>query len=70
MSFLVLSILGQLIVLSIYVQMNGIKSLQGGVRNSLRSSIILFDLPRVVEELTFNSLDAGATKVMRLSPSI
>ncbi|KAF2291688.1 hypothetical protein GH714_028137 [Hevea brasiliensis] len=29
----------------------------------MRSGIILFDLTRVVEELVFNSLDAGATKV-------
>ncbi|ONK64214.1 uncharacterized protein A4U43_C07F23320, partial [Asparagus officinalis] len=43
--------------------MNKIKSLQRGVCNSLRSSVILFDLPRVVEELTCNSLDSGATKV-------
>lgn len=29
----------------------------------MRSSIILFDLPRVVEELTCNSVDSGATQV-------
>ena len=33
------------------------------VRSSVRSGIILFDLTRVVEELVFNSLDAGASKV-------
>ncbi|XP_020532764.1 DNA mismatch repair protein MLH3 isoform X2 [Jatropha curcas] len=43
--------------------MGSIKPLPESVRNSLRSGIILFDLTRVVEELVFNSLDAGATKV-------
>lgn len=33
------------------------------VHSSVRSGIILFDLTRVVEELIYNSLDAGATKV-------
>lgn len=33
------------------------------LRSSVRSGIILFDLTRVVEELVFNSLDAGSTKV-------
>ncbi|XP_028795288.1 DNA mismatch repair protein MLH3 [Neltuma alba] len=33
------------------------------VRSWLRSGIFLFDLTRVVEELVFNSLDAGATKI-------
>jgi DNA mismatch repair protein MLH3 len=29
----------------------------------MRSGILVFDLTRVVEELVFNSLDAGAKKV-------
>lgn len=33
------------------------------VRSSVRSGIILFDITRVVEELVFNSLDSGASKV-------
>ncbi|CAI9272212.1 unnamed protein product [Lactuca saligna] len=44
--------------------MRSIKVLPDSVRNSLRSGIILSDLTRVVEELVFNSLDAGATKVI------
>ena len=36
------------------------------VYSSLRSSVIFFDITRVVEELVSNSVDAGATKVMRL----
>ncbi|CAH1437119.1 unnamed protein product [Lactuca virosa] len=44
--------------------MRSIKVLPESVRNSLRSGIILSDLTRVVEELVFNSLDAGATKVI------
>ncbi|CAN7016041.1 unnamed protein product [Brassica rapa subsp. trilocularis] len=43
--------------------MNTIKPLPEGVRHSMRSGIIMFDMARVVEELAFNSLDAGATKV-------
>ncbi|XP_015576355.2 DNA mismatch repair protein MLH3 isoform X2 [Ricinus communis] len=43
--------------------MGTIKRLPESVRNSMRSGIILFDLTRVVEELVFNSLDAGASKV-------
>lgn len=34
------------------------------VRNSVRSGTIVFDIARVVEELVFNSLDAGASKVI------
>ncbi|PWA72533.1 DNA mismatch repair protein family [Artemisia annua] len=30
----------------------------------MRSGVVLFDLTRVVEKLVFNSLDAGATKVI------
>ncbi|KAI7738387.1 hypothetical protein M8C21_008450 [Ambrosia artemisiifolia] len=44
--------------------MRSIKVLPESVRSSMRSGIILFDLTRVVEELVFNSLDAGATKVI------
>ncbi|KAM7529497.1 hypothetical protein LguiB_032907 [Lonicera macranthoides] len=40
-----------------------IKPLPEALRSSVRSGIILFDLTKVVEELIFNSLDAGATKV-------
>lgn len=36
------------------------------VYSSLRSSVIFFDLTRVVDELVSNSIDAGATKVMTL----
>ncbi|KAG7622986.1 MutL C-terminal dimerization [Arabidopsis suecica] len=43
--------------------MKTIKPLPEGVRHSMRSGIIMFDMARVVEELVFNSLDAGATKV-------
>ncbi|KAJ4714043.1 DNA mismatch repair protein MLH3 [Melia azedarach] len=43
--------------------MGKIKRLPEAVRNTVRSGIFLFDLTRVVEELVFNSLDAGATKV-------
>ena len=43
--------------------MGKIKPLPEAVRNSVRSGIIVCDLTRVVEELVFNSLDAGATKV-------
>lgn len=43
--------------------MKTIKPLPEGVRRSMRSGIIMFDMTRVVEELVFNSLDAGATKV-------
>uniref|UniRef100_A0A1D1ZIW5 DNA mismatch repair protein Mlh3 n=1 Tax=Anthurium amnicola TaxID=1678845 RepID=A0A1D1ZIW5_9ARAE len=43
--------------------MKRIKHLPGSVHTSLRSSVFLFDMTRVVEELILNSLDAGATKV-------
>ncbi|VVB10172.1 unnamed protein product [Arabis nemorensis] len=43
--------------------MKTIKPLPECVRHSMRSGIIMFDMSRVVEELVFNSLDAGATKV-------
>lgn len=43
--------------------MTSIHQLPRAVHSKLRSSVVLFDLPRVVEELIYNSLDAGATKV-------
>ncbi|GKV30207.1 hypothetical protein SLEP1_g39048 [Rubroshorea leprosula] len=43
--------------------MKSIKPLPEAVRSTVRSGVILFDLTRVVEELIFNSLDAGASKV-------
>ncbi|KAJ0967778.1 hypothetical protein J5N97_024695 [Dioscorea zingiberensis] len=43
--------------------MKDIKRLPRNVFNSLRSSVILFDVPRVVEELISNSIEACATKV-------
>ncbi|XP_038722366.1 DNA mismatch repair protein MLH3 isoform X4 [Tripterygium wilfordii] len=43
--------------------MDSIKPLPEALRSSVRSGVVLFDLTRVVEELVFNSLDAGATKV-------
>lgn len=44
--------------------MTSIKSLPEAVRSSVRSGVIIYDLTRVVEELIFNSLDAGASKVI------
>ena len=44
--------------------MASIRPLPEAVRSSVRSGIFLFDTTRVVEELVFNSLDAGATKVL------
>lgn len=46
--------------------MRGVKPLQGAVRSSMRSGVVLHDLTSVVEELIFSSLDAGATKVIAL----
>ncbi|KAI3947810.1 hypothetical protein MKX01_034475 [Papaver californicum] len=43
--------------------MRTIKQLSKDVYSSLRSSVVLFDLTRIVEELIFNSIDANATKV-------
>ncbi|KAL5538811.1 hypothetical protein UlMin_045599 [Ulmus minor] len=43
--------------------MASIKSLPESIRSSVRSGIVIFDVTRVVEELIFNSLDAGASKV-------
>lgn len=43
--------------------MRCVKPLPEAVRSSIRSGVVLYDLARVVEELVFNSLDAGARKV-------
>ncbi|WVZ65790.1 hypothetical protein U9M48_015097 [Paspalum notatum var. saurae] len=43
--------------------MQTIKCLPKSAYSSLRSSIILSDLPRVVEELIYNSIDANASKI-------
>ncbi|KAL3828072.1 hypothetical protein ACJIZ3_016874 [Penstemon smallii] len=43
--------------------MRRIKRLPEGVHSSVRSGVVICDLARVVEELVFNSLEAGATKV-------
>ncbi|XAR73676.1 hypothetical protein NMG60_11007728 [Bertholletia excelsa] len=43
--------------------MGDIKRLPKAVHGSVRSGIVVFDLARVVEELIFNSIDAGATKI-------
>ncbi|EEC85019.1 hypothetical protein OsI_32312 [Oryza sativa Indica Group] len=43
--------------------MQTIKRLPKSVHSSLRSSIVLFDLSRVVEELVYNSIDANASKI-------
>lgn len=47
--------------------MGTINRLPEAVRNTVRSGTVLFDLTRVVEELVFNSVDAGATKVINSS---
>lgn len=46
--------------------MGSIKRLPDSVHSIVRSSVILFDLPRVVEELIYNSIDSGSTKVLSL----
>lgn len=43
-----------------------IRRIPKAVHSSLRSGTVLFDLTRVVEELIYNSLDAGAKKVTLL----
>ncbi|XP_022884656.1 DNA mismatch repair protein MLH3 isoform X2 [Olea europaea var. sylvestris] len=43
--------------------MRRIERLPEAVHSSVRSGIVICDLTRIVEELVFNSLDAGATKV-------
>ncbi|XP_030535941.1 DNA mismatch repair protein MLH3 isoform X2 [Rhodamnia argentea] len=43
--------------------MSEVKPLSHTVHSSMRSGVVLFDLTSVVEELVFNSVDAGAKKV-------
>jgi len=43
--------------------MQTIKRLPKSVHSSLCSSVILSDLPRVIEELIYNSIDANASKI-------
>ncbi|CAN6211363.1 unnamed protein product [Urochloa humidicola] len=43
--------------------MQTIKRLPKSVHSSLHSSVVLSDLPRVVEELIYNSIDANASKI-------
>ncbi|XP_019182756.1 PREDICTED: DNA mismatch repair protein MLH3 isoform X4 [Ipomoea nil] len=43
--------------------MRSIAKLPEAVHSSIRSGVVLYDLTRVVEELVYNSLDAGANKV-------
>ncbi|CAM0953083.1 unnamed protein product [Alopecurus aequalis] len=43
--------------------MQNIRRLPKSVHSSLRSSVVLSDLPRVVEELIYNSIDANAKKI-------
>ncbi|KAK4409519.1 DNA mismatch repair protein MLH3 [Sesamum angolense] len=43
--------------------MRNIKRLPEAIHSSVRSGVVIADLTRIVEELVFNSLDAGATKV-------
>jgi len=43
--------------------MQTIKRLPESAHSSLRSSVVLSDLPRVVEELIYNSIDANASKI-------
>uniref|UniRef100_A0A0E0IND2 MutL C-terminal dimerisation domain-containing protein n=1 Tax=Oryza nivara TaxID=4536 RepID=A0A0E0IND2_ORYNI len=49
--------------ISVPVELETIKRLPKSVHSSLRSSIVLFDLSRVVEELVYNSIDANASKI-------
>ncbi|KAM3362867.1 DNA mismatch repair protein MLH3 isoform X2 [Capsicum galapagoense] len=43
--------------------MGSIKRMPEAIWSRMRSGVILYDFTRIVEELVFNSLDAGATKV-------
>ncbi|XP_022971390.1 DNA mismatch repair protein MLH3 isoform X1 [Cucurbita maxima] len=43
--------------------MGMIKPLPKSVRSSVRAGVILYDATKVVEELVYNSLDAGASKI-------
>lgn len=44
--------------------MRSIERLPETTHSSVRSGVVICDLTRIVEELVFNSLDAGATEVM------
>ncbi|KAL6586460.1 hypothetical protein OROMI_001448 [Orobanche minor] len=44
-------------------KMKSIERLPEAIHNSVRSGIVICDLARIVEELVFNSIDAGSTKV-------
>ncbi|XP_006340851.1 DNA mismatch repair protein MLH3 isoform X5 [Solanum tuberosum] len=48
---------------SLVREMGSIKRMPENIWSSIRSGVILYDFTRVVEELVFNSLDAGAAKV-------
>ncbi|KAG8373586.1 hypothetical protein BUALT_Bualt11G0039800 [Buddleja alternifolia] len=43
--------------------MRSIERLPEAIHSSVRSEVVICDFTRIVEELVFNSLDAGATKV-------
>ncbi|KAL3629906.1 hypothetical protein CASFOL_026218 [Castilleja foliolosa] len=43
--------------------MRSIERLPEVIHNSVRSGVLICDLTRIIEELIFNSLDAGSTKV-------
>ena len=50
----------------IFFSMRSIQHLPDSVHSSVQSGIILSDSTRLVEELIFNSLDAGSSKVSPL----
>ncbi|XP_057809342.1 uncharacterized protein LOC131023776 isoform X2 [Salvia miltiorrhiza] len=54
---------GEVIVLEVFCKMRSIERLPETTRSSVRSGVVICDLTRIVEELVFNSLDAGATEV-------
>lgn len=60
MSFIINSFL----VSARFEEMQTIKRLPKSVHSSLRSGVILSDLPRVIEELIYNRIDANASKVL------
>ncbi|KAL7132155.1 hypothetical protein ABFS83_12G052800 [Erythranthe nasuta] len=43
--------------------MKSIERLPEAIRSSVRSGVVICDLTRIVDELVFNSIDSGATKV-------
>ncbi|XP_051125704.1 DNA mismatch repair protein MLH3 isoform X2 [Andrographis paniculata] len=43
--------------------MRNVERLPESVRSSVRSGVVIADLTKIVEELIFNSLEAGATKI-------